>query len=210
MAGHLFFISYLNLFSPFIFGKTMTLYLLKFIRKITLLVRTIVFYFKSKLLYGRSANVCLINSLKNKISVNLEKGSNLEIGRHLMVDGPLYIKCEQGASLTIGNRVFFNHNCSITAHSSISIGDECNIANNVVIVDHNHKLDSNGLKEGFTFKEVSIGKKVWIGANSTVLQGVSIGDGAVIAAGAVVTKDVPSYEIWGGVPARFIKKCNDN
>lgn len=79
----------------------------------------------------------------------------------------------------------------------------------MVIVDHNHKIGSNGLKEGFTFKEITIGKNVWIGANSTVLQGVSIGDGAVIAAGAVVTKDVPSYEIWG-VPARFIKKCNDN
>ena len=182
----------------------------KFIRKIILLVRTIVIYLKLKLLYGRSAKVCLINSLKNKISVNLEKGSNLEIGRFLMVDGPLYIKCERKASLTIGNRVFFNHNCSITSHSSISIGDGCNIANNVVIVDHNHKIDSNGLKDGFTFKEITIGKNVWIGANSTVLQGVSIGDGAVIAAGAVVTRNVPSYEIWGGVPARFIKKCSDN
>ena len=180
----------------------------KFIRKIILLIRTIVIYLKLKLLYGRSANVFLINSLKNKISVNLEKGSNLYIGRFLMVDGPLYIKCERKASITIGNRVFFNHNCSITSHSSISIGDGCNIANNVVIVDHNHKIGSNGLKEGFTFKEITIGKNVWIGANSTVLQGVNIGDGAVVAAGAVVTKDVPSYEIWGGVPARFIKKCN--
>lgn len=50
-----------------------------------------------------------------------------------------------------------------------------------------------------------IGNDVWIGSNSVILQGVKIGDGAIIAAGAVVTKDVPSYTIWGGVPAKFIK-----
>lgn len=173
-------------------------------------MRSILNYLSLKLRYGSSAKVDLINSIKNKVNVNLEKDSKHTVGRFLMVDGPLYIKCEREASLTIGNRVFFNHNCSITAHSSISIGDGCNIANNVVIVDHNHRIDSKGIKEGYTFKDVYIGKNVWIGANSTVLQGVTIGDGAVIAAGAVVTKDVPSYEVWGGVPARFIKKCSDN
>ncbi|WP_219937762.1 DapH/DapD/GlmU-related protein [Succinivibrio faecicola] len=76
-----------------------------------------------------------------------------------MIDGPIYIKCEKGAKLSIGNNVFFNHNCSITAHSSISIGDGCNIANNVVIVDHNHKISSNGVENTFSIKNVTIGKK---------------------------------------------------
>ena len=172
--------------------------LLKLIRKMILLLRTIASYISLKLKYGSSVEVHLINSLKNKVNINLQKDSKLTVGQFLMVDGPLYIKCEQGASLTIGNRVFFNHNCSITSHMSISIGDDSNFANNVVIVDHNHNIGSKGLKEGFTSKEVSIGKNVWIGANATILQGVTIGDGAVIAAGAVVTKNVPNYEIWGG------------
>lgn len=175
-----------------------------------MLIRSILNYLSLKLRYGSSAKVDLINSIKNKVNVDLEKDSKLTVGRFLMEDGPLYIKCERGASITIGNRVFFNHNCSITAHSSIFIGDGCSVANNVVIVDHNHRIDSKGIKEGYTFKDVYIGNNVWIGANSTILQGVFIGDGAVIAAGAVVTRNVPSHEIWGGVPARFIKKCNDN
>lgn len=56
------------------------------------------------------------------------------------------------------------------------------------------------------FKPIKVGHHCWLGTGAIILQGVSIGDGAVVAAGAVVTKDIPSYEVWGGVPARYIRK----
>lgn len=183
-------------------------YLFFLLEKSVLLYRSIIFYLVIKLKYGSRAKIHFINSIKNNVNCKLCRNSKFTVGKFLMIDGPIYIKCEKGATLSIGNNVFFNHNCSITAHSSISIGDGCNIANNVVIVDHNHKICSNGVENTFSTKNVTIGKKVWIGANSTILPGVNIGDGAVIAAGAVVTRDVPSNECWGGVPARFIKKCS--
>lgn len=93
-----------------------------------------------------------------------------------MSAGPCYIKCTEKAQCRIGEKVFMNHNCSITSAEEITIGDACNIANNVVIV-----------------------------ANTVILKGVSIEDGAVIAAGAVVNYDIPAYEIWGGVPAKKIR-----
>lgn len=188
-------------------GKQKMFYLFFLLEKSLLLCRSIIFYFIIKLKHGSRAKIHFLNSIKNKVNCKLCRNSKFTVGKFLMIDGPIYIKCEKGSKLSIGNNVFFNHNCSITAHSSISIGDGCNIANNVVIVDHNHKISSNGVENTFSIKNVTIGKKVWIGANSTILPGVNIGDGAVIAAGAVVTRDVPSNEIWGGVPARFIKKC---
>ena len=59
------------------------------------------------------------------------------------------------------------------------------------------------------FKPIHVGHHCWIGTGATVLQGINIGDGAVVAAGAVVTKDVPPYEVWGGVPAKCIRKRTD-
>lgn len=99
-----------------------------------------------------------------------------------------------------------NHNCSITCADRIVIGNNVIMANNVVIVDHDHKLAHKGIVDGLTSSLVVIGDNVWIGANAVILKSVTIGEGAVIAAGAVVNCDVPAHEIWGGIPARKIKK----
>ena len=82
--------------------------------------------------------------------------------------------------------------------------------NNVVIIDHNHliKIDKVAGDE-FEKAQVKIGNNVWIGANTVILQGVEIGDNSVVAAGAVVTKNIASKEIWGGVPAKKIKDINN-
>lgn len=96
--------------------------------------------------------------------------------------------------LTIGNGVFFNNNCSITCLNEITIADSVSIGNNVVIVDHDH--DFRNADGGFKSCPISIGSKVWIGANVTVLKGVNIGDNSVIAAGSVVTKDIPANTVY--------------
>ena len=78
--------------------------------------------------------------------------------------------------------------------------------NNVVIVDHDHLIEKGSVyPDKLISSKVNVGKKCWIGANSVITRGITIGDNVVIAAGEVVTKDVPSNEVWGGVPAKKIK-----
>lgn len=69
-------------------------------------------------------------------------------------------------------------------------------------------MDQNGIRNEYITKPVIIGSKVWIGANTTILSGISIGDGAVIAAWAIVNRDVPVHTVVGGVPARVLKEIN--
>ena len=127
-----------------------------------------------------------------------------------MIDGPLYLKAENDSQILIGDYCYFNHNCSITALNSIIIGDNCMFGNNVVIVDHNHLINKDKIAEkDFETSRVKIGNNVWIGANTVILQGIEIGDNSVVAAGAVVTKNIGSKEIWGGVPAKKIKDINN-
>ena len=94
--------------------------------------------------------------------------------------------------LVIGKHVFFNQNVFITCLKSIVIGDNVSIANNVVIVDHDHSMVE---KNKFVCDDVVIEDDVWIGANAVILKGVRIGKNSVIAAGSVVTKDVPPNTI---------------
>lgn len=97
----------------------------------------------------------------------------------------------------------------------ISIGTGSILSHQVQIFSRNHLYDSIDLKyipydNRFISKKVTIGKYVWIGANAIILPGVNIGDGAVIGAGSVVTKDVPKYAIVGGNPAKIIKYRNED
>lgn len=177
----------------------------KGVKRVLLVAKSIWIYMSLHIRYGMNIKMSAINSIKGKFTVELFPKSSLQLGRFLMTAGPFYIKCTKNARCKIGEKVFINHNCSITCVEEITIDDNCNIANNVVIVDHDHRFGNYGVEEGLESTPVNIGKNVWIGANSVVLRGVCIGDGAIIAAGAVVNHDVPAYEIWGGVPAKKIR-----
>ena len=95
--------------------------------------------------------------------------------------------------------------CHFQDHGGVSLGDGCQIGHNVVFATLNHGLAPEDRQTTYP-APITLGKNVWVGSNSTILQGVTIGDNAVIAAGAVVTKDVPENTIVGGVPARIIRK----
>lgn len=110
-----------------------------------------------------------------------------------------------GRNITIGKNVFFNTGCSFQDRGGISIGDGSMLGMNVTIATLNHGLDLESRNTTFP-SPVVIGKNVWIGSNATVLPGVTIGDGSVVAAGAVVTKDVPENTVVAGVPATLMKK----
>ena len=91
-------------------------------------------------------------------------------------------------------------------HFGITIGDNVSISHNVSIVTGGHDLNSRDFVG--VFKPIEISNYVWIGLNVTILQGITIGKGAVVAAGSVVTKDIPSYAIVAGVPAKIIGERN--
>ncbi len=109
-----------------------------------------------------------------------------------------------GRNIHIGKNVFINSGCKFQDQGGIFIGDDTLIGHNVVIATLNHEQAPE--KRGNLWpKPVKIGNQVWIGSNATILPGVTIGDGAIIAAGSVVTKDVKANTTVAGVPAKFIK-----
>lgn len=119
---------------------------------------------------------------------------------------PFYTDC--GKNINIGKNVFINSCCCFQDQGGITINDGTLIGHKVVFatLDHNFIPEKRG---DMTPKPIVIGKNVWIGANATILGGVTIGDNSIIAAGAVVTKDVPSDSVAAGVPARVIKSIYD-
>lgn len=109
--------------------------------------------------------------------------------------------------ISIGINTFINSglNINVADGSSVRIGELCTIGPNASFQTMGHNLVwSHGW--GFIPKPITVGDKCWLGANVTVLGGVTIGEGAVVAAGAVVTKNVAPYTLVGGVPAKFIKR----
>ena len=125
------------------------------------------------------------------------------VPQSLRVFPPLY--ADFGKNISVGEGVFINACCHFQDHGGVTLGDGCQIGHNVVFATLNHELLPE--RRGVTRPApIVLGKKVWVGSNATILQGVTIGDNAVVAAGAVVTKDVPANTIVGGVPARVIKQ----
>lgn len=120
----------------------------------------------------------------------------------LRVFPPFYT--DFGKNIHIGENVFINACCHFQDHGGVTLGDGCQIGHNVVFATLNHGIEPENRR--FTYPApIVLGRNVWVGSNSTILQGVTIGDNSVVAAGAVVTKDVPADTIVGGVPARVIK-----
>lgn len=110
-----------------------------------------------------------------------------------------------GKNITIGKNVFFNTGCSFQDRGGIHIGDSLLLGMNVTIATLNHGMSLETRNTTYP-SPVIIGDNVWIGSNATILPGVTIGDNSVVAAGAVVTKDVPEDTVVAGVPAKVAKK----
>ena len=115
---------------------------------------------------------------------------------------PFYTDC--GKNIHIGKHVFINMGCKFQDQGGIYIGDGTLIGHNVVLATLNHAM-SPSRRGTMVPAPIHIGENVWLGANVTVLGGVTIGDNAVIAAGAVVTKNIPPNTVAAGVPARVVR-----
>ncbi|MDE5613710.1 MAG: sugar O-acetyltransferase [Treponemataceae bacterium] len=111
--------------------------------------------------------------------------------------------CDFGNRVTFGKNVFINHSVILSASGSIVFEDGVSVAPGCRIATINHDFNERHTK--YTYGKVTIKKNAWIGMNVTICPGVTIGAYAVVAAGAVVTKDIPDYAVVGGVPAKVIK-----
>ena len=118
-----------------------------------------------------------------------------EIAADFRLFPPFYT--DFGKNITIGKDVFINSGCHFQDQGGIIIGDGCLIGHNVVLATINHGLYPSENRKNH-YAPIKLGAHVWVGSNATILPGVTIGDWAVVAAGAVVTKDVPPMAVVGG------------
>ena len=155
-------------------------------------------------------NKYLISSMKRNMLGHV--GKNVVINRRVRANG--------WHNIHIGNDVSISHECLfMCTRANVYIGDHVMFGPRVTVITGGHRTDmigrymksvTNMEKRPEDDRDIVFKGDNWIGANSTILKGVTIGEGAVIAAGAVVTKDVPAYAIYGGVPAKLIKMRFDD
>ena len=133
---------------------------------------------------------------------------NVWVGKKTSISGGVIISAKKPGRVIIGEEVYIGPSVLITTNlSRIEIGERTMIGPRVMIFGHNHKYWSEKWREEYYSRgSITIGREVWIGAGAIILSGVKIGERSVIAAGAVVTKDVPSYSVAAGNPAKVVKK----
>ncbi len=141
----------------------------------------------------------------NKVRDILSEIIGKQIDTSTTIFAPFHINF--GKHTTIGKNVFINHACSFLDIGGITIEDDVLIGPKVNLITESHPINPDNRKS-LICKSILIKRNAWIGAASTILPGITIGENAVVAAGSVVTKDVPSNTIVAGVPAKFIKNID--
>ena len=124
------------------------------------------------------------------------------------INPPFY--CDYGNHIKVGKNFFANYNCTFLDVATITFGDNCLLGPNVAIYTAGHPVHPHSRNSRYEYGiAVTIGNDVWLGGNTVVCPGVTIGDGCVIGAGSVVTKDIPPYSIAAGNPCRVIRTITD-
>jgi acetyltransferase-like isoleucine patch superfamily enzyme len=141
------------------------------------------------------------------VRTEIINSANVQIGDHCLFQDAIYLLAGTDGSITIGPRAAINSFCRLFGHGSIEIGEDTQIGPGSLITTAEHDCHGDLTTSS---RRVVIGKRVWIGANVTILPGVEIGDRAVIGAGSVVMKNIPARCVALGVPARVVKWLEDS
>ncbi len=124
------------------------------------------------------------------------------------INPPFY--CDYGFNIEVGSNFFANYNCTMLDVGKITIGDNCFMASNVAIYTSGHPIHPDSRNSMYEYGiPVTIGDNVWIGGNTVICPGVTIGSNCVIGAGSVVTKDIPDWSVAAGNPCKVIRKITD-
>jgi acetyltransferase-like isoleucine patch superfamily enzyme len=138
-----------------------------------------------------------------------KKGCPINIGDNVSVEKGVILSTSERGKINIGKNVYIGEYSILTSNEEIEIGDNVLISPHNDIVDFNHIFQDPNKpvnQQGVIAKKITIQEDVWIGSGSKILMDVTIGKGAVIGAGSIVTKDVPPYDVVVGNPAKTIKK----
>jgi maltose O-acetyltransferase len=140
--------------------------------------------------------------------LTVERGAAIDKGTILWMGE----ECGEEGMIRVGRNAYIGPYCFLGSCHELEVGEETLIGAHSYLITVNHRTDAASLplgKQGYNGAPIRLGRNVWLGAHVVVLPGVQIGDGAVIGAGAVVTKSVPSGETWVGVPARKLERPRD-
>ncbi len=146
--------------------------------------------------------------IKSGNEFNLTDNAKIVIGQSCTLkENSYFILTMPNPSITIGDFSGVGRNCYFSIKGKLTIGKYTRIGPDVFIIDQDHSFSKGDLimNQKAKIADITIGADVWIGRGVTILKGVKIGDGAIIGANCLVNKDINPYEIWGGVPARFLK-----
>ena len=161
--------------------------------------------------YQISAGKNLI--LEDNVSINALSANGIIFGDHVSIAKDSILFCtgiiaQKGAGITIGNRTGIGARAFLAGQGGIKIGDDVITGPNIQVFSENHNFSDLSITikdQGVTKQPTTIGNNCWIGGGVSILAGVTIGDGCVIATGSVVTKSVPANSVVAGVPAKVIK-----
>ena len=159
---------------------------------------------KGRFLIGESdAPTC---QRTRKTEITLANNAQLTLHGDVILYEGVGVRVTEGAKLSIGDHTYINRSASIDCTQEIIIGDYCAISDNVQILDSDFHTITHDGKASEKSKPIHIGNRVWIGRSAIILKGVTIGDGAIIGAGSIVTKSIPPRCLAVGNPARVIKE----
>ena len=162
-----------------------------------------------QLLTGKNFKVSETAFLEDNVVVKIKGSGIITVGAGTeILDGVILMSYFDG-NITIGDNCSINPYCIIYGVADTIIGNNVLIAGHCMIIPNNHNYSRKDISirdQGNTFKGIIIEDDVWIGHGCSILDGVTISKGSIIAAGSVVNKSVPPYSIYGGVPAKLLKK----
>jgi acetyltransferase-like isoleucine patch superfamily enzyme len=142
-----------------------------------------------------------------RLELQIAKRGRVDFGRFVWVGDGSKIRCHEG-EVAIGAKTVIGQECTISAYRRIRIGEQCVVADRAMFIDFDHgvvEVERPIRVQGIYKRDVEVGSNVWIGYGACILRGVRVGDNSVIGANSVLTRDVPTNAVVGGVPARLIR-----